>query len=92
MAIRWDELGPQKYEDIVSILLSRLYPDAQRIDGKGGDGGRDVQIIDEGNGTIAHAFELKSFTDRGCRTSRRRAGSKLPEAGSRSYLRRVGRS
>ena len=80
MAIRWDELGPQKYEDIVSILLSRLYPDAQRIDGKGGDGGRDVQIIDEGNGTIAHAFELKSFTDRMSTSRRRQVASSLRRA------------
>ena len=43
--IRWEELGPQRYEDIVSVLVSRLYPDAQRIDGKGGDGGRDLQIV-----------------------------------------------
>ena len=45
MLIRWDELGPQSYEDMVSVLVSRLHPDAQRIDGKGGDGGRDVQIV-----------------------------------------------
>ena len=64
MSIRWDEVEPQKYEDMVSVLLSRLYPDAQRIDGKGGDGGRDVQIVNEGNGLIVHAFELKSFTGR----------------------------
>ena len=64
MSIRWDEVEPQRYEDMVSVLLSRLYLDAQRIDGKGGDGGRDVQIIHEGNGSIAHAFELKSFTGR----------------------------
>ena len=64
MSIRWDEVEPQKYEDMVSVLLSRLYPDAQRIDGKGGDGGRNVQIVNEGNGSIVHAFELKSFTGR----------------------------
>ncbi len=47
MPIRWDDLGPQKYEDMVSVLLSRLDPDAQRIDGKGGDGGRDVEGQDK---------------------------------------------
>ena len=45
MSIRRDDFEPQGYEDIVSVLLSRLHPDAQRIDGKGGDGGRDVQIV-----------------------------------------------
>ena len=41
MSIRWDDFEPQGYEDMVSVLLSRLHPDAQRIDGKGGDGGRE---------------------------------------------------
>ena len=64
MPIRWDELGKEKYEDMVSVLLSRLCSDAQRIDGKGGDGGRDVQIVNKQTGQIIIAFELKSFTGR----------------------------
>ena len=64
MSIPWDDLESQKYEDMVSVLLSRLHPDAQRIDGRGGDGGRDVQIVDEPSGSVSHAFELKSFTGR----------------------------
>ena len=64
MSIRWDDLGRQKFEDMVSVLLSRLHPDSQRIDGKGGDGGRDVQIVHPGNGSVIVAFELKSFTGR----------------------------
>ena len=64
MSIPWDDLGPQKYENMVSVLLNRLHHNSQRIDGKGGDGGRDVQIVHEGEGTITDAFELKSFTGR----------------------------
>ena len=64
MSIRWEELGERKYEDMVSVLLSRLHPDSQRIDGQGDDGGRDVQIVHGGDGTITNAFELKSFTGR----------------------------
>ena len=64
MSIRWEDLGAQKFEEMVSVLLSRLYSDSQRIDGKGGDGGRDVQIIHAGSGSITEAFELKSFTGR----------------------------
>ena len=64
MSIRWEDLGRQKFEDMVSVLLSRLHPDSQRIDGKGGDGGRDVQIVHAGDGLIVDAFELKSFTGR----------------------------
>ena len=46
MQIQWDGFEPQGYEDMVSVLLSRLHPDAQRIDGKGGDGGRDAETGD----------------------------------------------
>ena len=52
MSILWEDVGHEKYEDMVSVILSRLYPDARRIDGKGGDGGRDVQIADARDGPI----------------------------------------
>ena len=87
MAIRWDELGPQKYEDMVSVLLSRLYPDAQRIDGKGGDGGRDVQIINQDDGSIVHAFELKSFTGRMSTSRRQQVAHSLTRAANLSPAR-----
>ena len=63
MSIQWNELDPQKYEDMVAVLVKRLYQDAQRIDGKGGDGGRDLQIVGQ-DGQIKEAFQLKSFTGR----------------------------
>ena len=53
---------------MVSVLIGRLHPESQRIDGSGGDGGRDVQVP-TGNGLVI--FELKSFTGR-MRASRRR--------------------
>ena len=71
MQIRWEEVGRQRYEDMISVLLSRLHPDAQRIDGTGGDGGRDVQIVHGQDDRIMDAFELKSFTGR--MTNSRRA-------------------
>lgn len=64
MRIRWEDLNSDSYEDMVAVLLSRLHPDCQRIDGKGGDGGRDVQIVALGGCQIVQAFELKSFTGR----------------------------
>ena len=64
MKKQWNDFEPRGYEDMVSVLLSRLHPDAQRIDGKGGDGGRDVQIVDGQDDSIIHVFELKSFTGR----------------------------
>ena len=64
MSIRWEDLDPEKYEDMVSVLINRLHPTAQRIDGKGGDEGRDVQIAFGQDGQITDAFQLKSFTGR----------------------------
>lgn len=62
MKIRWDTLDPRLYEDLVSVLLSNMHPDiAQRIDGSGGDGGRDVQLVYPDG---VDGFELKSFTGR----------------------------
>ena len=80
MPIRWEDVGHEKYEDMVSVLLSRLYPDARRIDGKGGDGGRDVQIADARDGSIMGVFELKGFTGRVGRSQRRQIESSLRRA------------
>ena len=80
MPVRWADLGPQAYEDMVSVLLSRLHLDAQRIDGKGGDGGRDVQIVHDPDGIITHAFELKSFTGRMTSSRRRQVARSLKRA------------
>lgn len=80
MSIRWDDFEPQGYEDMVSVLLSRLHPGAQRIDGKGGDGGRDVQIVHRQTDQITDAFELKSFTGRMTISRRRQVARSLQRA------------
>jgi CRP-like cAMP-binding protein len=49
------------YEDLVAVLLSTLHPEAERLDGRGGDGGRDIQLRHDGRLDL---FELKSFTGR----------------------------
>jgi len=60
--VRWEDLERTPlYEDVVSVLLSRLHPNAERIDGIGGDGGRDVQLRTPER---LNLFELKSFTGR----------------------------
>jgi hypothetical protein len=59
--ISWQGMDRGIYEDMVSVLLSILYPTAERIDGSGGDGGRDAQIRIPGRLDI---FELKSFAGR----------------------------
>ena len=80
MSNRWDDLEAGKYEDMVSVLLSRLHPEAHRIDGKGGDGGRDVQIVHGPDGRILRAFELKSFTGRVTGSRRRQVERSLKRA------------
>ena len=80
MPIRWEDVGHEKYEDMVSVLLSRLYPDARRIDGKGGDGGRDVHIADARDGSIMGVFQLKGFTGRVGRSQRRQIERSLERA------------
>ncbi|MGB6454811.1 MAG: hypothetical protein WBH47_10015, partial [Streptosporangiaceae bacterium] len=65
------------YEDMVAVLISRLHPEAQRIDGSGGDGGRDVQLpLPKG----LEIFELKSFTGRMTTTRRRQVEKSLLRA------------
>jgi hypothetical protein len=69
--VRWEKFERTPlYEDMVSVLLSRLHPNAERIDGIGGDGGRDVQVRTPQRLDL---FELKSFTGRiGARSPNRR--------------------
>jgi hypothetical protein len=60
--VRWETVPQPTYDDMVAVLLSSLHPQAERLDGSGGDGGRDVQIRhDDGRLDL---FELKSFTGR----------------------------
>ena len=65
--VKWSEVDRDTYEDMVAVLISRLHPTAQRIDGSGGDGGRDVLVpLDTG----LEIYQLKSHTGR-VRGSRR---------------------
>lgn len=59
--VGWEKVPRETYEKMVSVLISRLNPDALRIDGAGGDEGRDVQIR---RGAQLDLFELKSHTGR----------------------------
>ncbi len=59
--VRWEDLDSGTYEDMASVLISTLHPTAERIDGAGGDGGRDVQVRENDRLTV---YECKSFTGR----------------------------
>ncbi|MFJ9430953.1 hypothetical protein ACIRQY_15005 [Streptomyces sp. NPDC101490] len=60
----WEKVAQQadSYETAVAVLLSLLNPDVIRVDGSGGDGGRDV-LFRRDDGTLA-IYEMKSFTGR----------------------------
>ena len=76
--VDFDQLArsPGKYEDMVSVLLSRLRQ-TRRVDGSGGDGGRDCYFTDE-HGT--DAYELKSFTGRMEKAQRQQVKRSLARA------------
>ena len=84
--VKWGELDPGLYEDMVAVLLSNIYPDAaERIDGSGGDGGRDVQLR---YGADLDGFELKGFTGRmssGRRAQVKRSLQRAASLGLRSW-------
>jgi hypothetical protein len=61
MPIQWDGMPWETYEDVVAVLLSVMNPDIRRVDGRGGDEGRDLHFSD---GAGLHVYELKSFTGR----------------------------
>lgn len=77
MRVRWDDLDPQKYEDAVAVLLSRLNPMIQRIDGRGGDGGRDAQFRSDDGLTV---YELKSFAGRVNKSRKQQVQASLKNA------------
>lgn len=57
--VPWERVDPSTYEKIVSALPSRKFPQLMRIDGAGGDRGRD-RYWDTHNGR--EVFELKAFS------------------------------
>ncbi|NUK38917.1 hypothetical protein HRW12_35375 [Streptomyces lunaelactis] len=58
--IEWPD-DPNAFERGIAVLLSRMPLNVERIDGSGGDGGRDAQFTDDSG---LHVFEMKSFTGR----------------------------
>jgi hypothetical protein len=60
--IPWAQIPEPTVEQMIAVLLSDMHQgDAARIDGRGGDGGRDVQIPTPDG---IRAFEIKSFIGR----------------------------
>ncbi|XVV39780.1 hypothetical protein ACQPXT_40965 (plasmid) [Streptomyces sp. CA-100214] len=74
--IDWPD-DPKAFEKGVAVLLSRMHPSIQRIDGAGGDGGRDAQFTSSEG---LHVFEMKSFTGRVADGRRAQVESSLARA------------
>ena len=75
--VRWSELSTRVYERMVSVLISTLNPEAERIDGSGGDGGRDVQLRRPDRLDL---WELKSHSGRVGQTQRQQISRSLKRA------------
>lgn len=43
--VPWSQLNDEQFESMVACLLKTLFADADKIDGSGGDGGRDVRVM-----------------------------------------------
>lgn len=74
--IQWDRLHDELYEDMVCCLLSHLNPKIKRIDGRGGDKGRDAQF----RGEQFEIFELKYFPARVGKSQRAQVKKSLDTA------------
>lgn len=75
--IDWHSIDANKFERMVGVLLSRLHAEVMRIDGSGGDFGRDA-TFDLPDGP--HVFEFKSFTGRLAGSRRKQVKSSLAKA------------
>lgn len=81
MEIDWERLEPRQYEDMVSVLLSHMNHEVRRIDGSGGDEGRDSEFALADGPEI---FQLKSYTGRMNAGRRRKVESSLARVADRN--------
>ncbi len=84
--IRWQDLDPLTVERAIKLLIRRLHPTAQGIDGAGGDGGRDIRW-DSAEGLVI--FEAKSYPTRLLKSAKRKIEGSLTEAAAHGPVRWV---
>lgn len=64
-AIEWDQIGQPLFDRIIEALVEHLYDnswDVRPIDGRGGDGGIDIECQHKETGA-RHVFQLKYFPE-----------------------------
>ena len=59
--VHWATVNPTTCEAMLKVLIKRLHPTVQAIDGSGGDGGIDLLMHTDGGLVI---FQIKSFAER----------------------------
>lgn len=64
--VEWEKIGRDRFDRIVEALLEREYSthptmSAHAIDGRGGDGGIDVDIVDRATEETVGTYQLKYF-------------------------------
>jgi hypothetical protein len=77
MPVTWDNLSEDQVEDLIAVLLGHLYPDVERIDGAGGDGGRDLHYR---SAQAYDIWQIKSFTGRMTASRRQQVKRSLQRA------------
>ncbi|MGW7308604.1 hypothetical protein ACWGI1_23880 [Streptomyces sp. NPDC054835] len=63
MAFEWDRIGQPHFDRVVEALVHRLYSETaevRAVNGRGGDGGRDIDVVQGGRLRI---YQLKYFPD-----------------------------
>jgi hypothetical protein len=58
--LSWEKAcrNPADFERAIKILLMKLHPEAEAIDGTGGDGGRDIQLRADGRSKSTRSRHL----------------------------------
>lgn len=92
--VDWVGLGEEQFSRVVQVMVKRRWAGAATVhapDGRGGDGGIDILVVDQGD--RRRVYQIKFFTDgfSGDRktTRQKRIGSLSARAGSRSTSVRV---
>ncbi|MCD9899667.1 hypothetical protein LUR56_05120 [Streptomyces sp. MT29] len=63
MAFEWDRISQSHFDRVVEALVHRLYSETaevRAVNGRGGDGGRDIDVVQGGRLRI---YQLKYFPD-----------------------------
>lgn len=65
--VEWGRLPKDEFNRIVDVLITTHYGElgfeAQAVDGRGGDGGIDIDVRDTNTGKLVHIFQVKYFPE-----------------------------